>query len=125
MELSAGRLQSSGTPYLVEYTAIIRRDVMSVEEKTFLHCLSKSQHCPQDPRLSTLHLLKLVTGVEISTRPVRRSGNEGNAVNKSNRRAAAAPKTKAFFCKVSRGIVASSVEETDSTLIAELARGRR
>lgn len=41
--------------------------------------------------------MKLVTGVEISTRPVKRSGKRGNAVNKSNRNKAAPTKTPALF----------------------------
>ena len=40
--------------------------------------------------------MKLVTGVDISTRPVRRFGKDGKAVNNSNRTAAAAPKRRAF-----------------------------
>lgn len=44
----------------------------------------------------TLHLLKLVTGVEISTRPVNRSGRPGKEVNSRRRTAAAAPKSAAF-----------------------------
>ena len=36
-----------------------------------------------------LHRLKLVTGVDISTRPVRSTGNEGKAKNKMSLRAAA------------------------------------
>ncbi len=43
-----------------------------------------------------LHLLKLLTGVDISTRPVNRTGRDGNAKNKINRKADAAPKTKSF-----------------------------
>ena len=45
---------------------------------------------------SYIHLLKLVTGVEISTRPVSRSGNEGNAAKRSRRNAEAALNSKAF-----------------------------
>jgi len=41
--------------------------------------------------------LKLVTGVEISTRPVRRSGRPGKKVNRARRRAAAAAKTPAVL----------------------------
>lgn len=38
---------------------------------------------------SNLHLLKLVTGVEISTRPVRRSGSAGKTVKRASLRTAA------------------------------------
>lgn len=40
-----------------------------------------------------VHLLKLVTGVEISTRPPKVTGKEGNRVKSTMRRAAAAPKS--------------------------------
>ena len=45
---------------------------------------------------SNSHRLKLVTGVDISTRPVRRSGSEGNAINSTNRRATAEPNRNSF-----------------------------
>jgi hypothetical protein len=44
-----------------------------------------------------LHLLKLVTGVEISTRAVNRSGRPGNEVKSRSRTAAAPPKITAFL----------------------------
>ncbi len=43
-----------------------------------------------------IHLLKLVTGVEISTRPVKNSGKVGKLRKSSSLSAAAAPKTIAF-----------------------------
>lgn len=43
-----------------------------------------------------VRLLKLVTGVEISTLPVNRSGNDGKAVNRSKRTAIAEAKSAAF-----------------------------
>ena len=43
-----------------------------------------------------LHRLKLVTGVEISTRPVRKAGREGKAKKNANLRAAAEVKRMAF-----------------------------
>lgn len=43
-----------------------------------------------------LRLLKLVTGVDISTRPVNRSGRDGNAKTRSSRTATAAPIMVAF-----------------------------
>ena len=45
---------------------------------------------------SYIRLLKLVTGVEISTRPVRRSGSDGKAVNRRSRRPAAAANRSNF-----------------------------
>ena len=43
-----------------------------------------------------LHRLKLVTGVDISTRPVRRAGREGNAKKSTSLRAAAEVKRTPF-----------------------------
>jgi hypothetical protein len=44
-------------------------------------------------------LLKLVTGVDTSTRPVRRSGRAGKTVDSDRRTAAAAPKSSSFCWK--------------------------
>ena len=43
-----------------------------------------------------VHLLKLVTGVEISTRLVRRVGKDGKTANSRRRTAAAEPNSSAF-----------------------------
>lgn len=51
---------------------------------------------PQDSIYKHIHLLKLLTGVEISTRPVRRSGKEGKPRKRSSRSAEAAPNNAAF-----------------------------
>lgn len=45
----------------------------------------------------TLHLLKLVTGVDISTRPVNKSGRPGKEVKSKSRTAAAAPNMAPFL----------------------------
>lgn len=42
-------------------------------------------------------LLKLLTGVEISTRPVNKSGREGNRASRTSRKRRAAPNTAAFL----------------------------
>ena len=47
-----------------------------------------------------IHLLKLVTGVEISTRAVNRSGRPGKEVKRRSRTAAAAPKMAAFLLSI-------------------------
>jgi len=52
--------------------------------------------------VSDLHLLKLETGVEISTLFVRIVGREGKAVNKSRRIAAATPNSKSFCLPMAR-----------------------
>lgn len=59
--------------------------------------------------MENLHLLKLVTGVEISTRPVRTGGKEGNAVNNSRRIATAEPNNRAF-CLSMTGIACYRIE---------------
>jgi len=45
-----------------------------------------------------IHLLKLVTGVDTSTRPARRSGRAGKTVKRSRRTAAAAAKSSILRC---------------------------
>lgn len=49
---------------------------------------------------SSPHLLKLVTGVEISTRAVNRSGRPGKEEKRRSRTAAAAPKMAAFLLSI-------------------------
>ena len=61
-----------------------------------LPVLDTSQSMPHHPKQDYTRRLKLVTGVDISTRPVRRSGREGNAKNRSSLRAVAKPKRSAF-----------------------------
>jgi hypothetical protein len=48
-------------------------------------------------RAFSSHLLKLVTGVDISTRAVNSSGRPGNEVKRKSRTAAAAPNSMAFL----------------------------
>jgi hypothetical protein len=48
-------------------------------------------------RAFSSHLLKLVTGVDISTRAVNSSGRPGNEVKRRSRTAAAAPNSVAFL----------------------------
>lgn len=48
-----------------------------------------------DRRPLCSHLLKLLTGVETSTLPVKRSGSEGNRTHRRSRNRTAAPKTAA------------------------------
>lgn len=54
------------------------------------------------------HLLKLVTGVEISTRPVKRSGRPGKEVTRRSRTAAAAPNRAAFLLSIVMLIASTS-----------------
>lgn len=51
-------------------------------------------------RISNLHLLKLVTGVEISTRAIIKSGRPGKPVKRSSRTAAAVPNRAAFLLSI-------------------------
>jgi hypothetical protein len=74
----------------VVYAAIIRRDIVGVEKDAFLYYPSMS--IDFDVFWKYIHLLKLVTGVDTSTRPDSRSGRVGKTVDSSNRTAAAAPK---------------------------------
>lgn len=56
----------------------------------------------------SLHLLKLVTGVETSTRAVNRSGRPGKEVKSRSRTAAAAPKMAAFLLSMLMSIEGGS-----------------
>jgi len=67
----------------------IERVLLVLEESCQLRTFYHRTRC-------NLHLLKLVTGVDISTRPVRRSGRLGKVVNSNIRTAAAAPNSAAF-----------------------------
>lgn len=78
------------------YAAVVGRDIMGVEEDAFLYLYVSVMLYTDHP--GYIHLLKLVTGVDTSTRPARRSGSAGKTVNRSNRTAAAAPKSSIFCC---------------------------
>jgi hypothetical protein len=67
-----------------------------VEEESFLYCFNVSFEFIVSS-YGVLHLLKLVTGVDISTRAVNRSGRPGKEVNSRIRTAAAAPNNVAFL----------------------------
>ena len=77
-------------------TAIIGRDVVGVKKEAFLHWNMSVRAVLSRMGTRVLHRLKLVTGVEISTRPVRRSGREGKAKKSMSRRAAAEVYRMAF-----------------------------
>ena len=62
---------------------------MRIEEDAFLHFQGKSDQIKKSKARGDQHLLKLVTGVEISTRPVRKLAREGK-LKKSTRRVAVA-----------------------------------
>lgn len=79
----------------MEDTSIVRGDVMCIEKEAFLYWSSVSNGV-SSARLVGSHRLKLVTGVDISTRPVSRCGSEGNAKNSSSLRAAAVAYSRAF-----------------------------
>jgi hypothetical protein len=68
-----------------------------VKEETLLHYNSQLWHKVRMRQQLNLHLLKLVTGVDISTRAVSKSGRPGNEVKSRSRTAAAAPKRAAFL----------------------------
>jgi hypothetical protein len=81
---------------LVVEPAIVGGDIVGVEKEALLYCrkvrillycislVSNGNGCD-------IHLLKLVTGVDTSTRPARRLGRPGKTVNSRSRSAAAAP----------------------------------
>lgn len=83
--------------YLVKDTPIVRVDVVCIEEDALLYCNHTCLAASTAQSVNHVRRLKLVTGVEISTRPVRRSGKEGKAVN-SSRRSTAAEANSNVFC---------------------------
>lgn len=76
-------------------STIVRGDIVCIEEDSFLYCCACQQRLKNFHNGYT-HLLKLVTGVDISTRPVNKFGRPGNEVKRMSRKAAAAPKSAAF-----------------------------
>lgn len=87
--------------YLMEHAAIVRGNIAGVHKQAFLHLSHKSAPQSQQgqchPASQYSHRLKLLTGVDTSTRPVNKSGSEGNRTQSSNRKTKAAPKTAAFL----------------------------
>lgn len=79
-------------------TSIVWRDIVVVEIESFLYYATVSGG--PNKELTAIHLLKLVTGVDISTRPVNRSGSPGKEVKRRRRRAAAAAKRPAFLLSI-------------------------
>ena len=61
-----------------------------------LESVSHKWHGSKVGTTSVLHRLKLVTGVDISTRPVRKPGREGNAKKSKSLRVAADVKRVTF-----------------------------
>lgn len=92
----------------MEDAAVVRVDIVFIEEQAFLHCFNpkKKESAWREwgggsgNMRSVVHRLKLVTGVEISTRPVNRSGRPGKKANRASRRAAAPAKTPALLFRV-------------------------
>jgi hypothetical protein len=92
---------------LVEDAAIIRIQAALVEEEAFLHYntisaldSSLTHNTSVFSSILHVHLLKPLTGVEISARSVRRSGNAGNATTKRSLRAAAEAKRMVLGCSL-------------------------
>lgn len=91
---------------LVVDAAVVRRDIVVVEKEAFLYCagrdrLAQPPHTTEAPeKRRHIQRLKLVTGVEISTRPVRSSGSPGKSVNSASRRMAAPAYSPAVLPKV-------------------------
>ena len=72
----------------------------------------------------SIHLLKLFTGVDISTLPVSRSGREGNPTNSTSRSAAAAPKRAAFRRSITIVKFFSVVQQRPSLQVELVPRPR-
>lgn len=78
------------------YAAVVRRDIVGVEKDALLY-FETLDHGFVSIVQSCIHLLKLVTGVDTSTRPESRSGRVGKTAGSARRTAAAAPKRSSFW----------------------------
>ena len=76
-------------------------------------------------RVRIIHLLKLVTGVEISTRAVNRSGSPGKPVKRSSRTAAAAPNSVAFLLSILIIVAISSDYNGDEEVVVSRCLNRK
>jgi len=79
---------------LVVNSSIVGGNIMVVQKESLLYYLVSA--LTLKPKPANSHLLKLVTGVETSTRPVNKSGRPGD-VKRSSRTAAAAANNVAFL----------------------------
>jgi hypothetical protein len=94
--------------------AIVWRGMVGVEEYALLHWQRYQQGFKFNWSLGDcIHRLKLVTGVDTSTRPASRPGRAGTKVKSSSRRAAAVAKRSAFC--VSTGMLEGGVGQHEQT----------
>lgn len=89
----------------MEDTTIVGPDIVVIQKQSLLHyedsqCTGLNAASRLWELRCALHRLKLVTGVEISTRPVSRSGRLGKAVDRTSLSKAAPAKTPTLLCKV-------------------------
>ena len=94
--LAEGKNCSGKGTCLVEDAAIVWRNIVGVKEDAFLYWTLSVMCGVLRIGRRCLRRLKLVTGVDISTRPVRRSGKEGKAKKKMSLKTAAEVKRMAF-----------------------------
>jgi hypothetical protein len=100
--VSGGVAATSRSSYLVKKAPFVGRGIARVEEQAFLHCseILAERH---PSYWECAHLLKLLTGVDTSTCPVRRSGSQGKKAKTRTRTSTAAAMTATFL--LSTGIV--------------------
>lgn len=104
-----------GLANLVEDAAIVRIKSSLIEEQAFLYYVALAQFDGSKLFLNThrhcfhIRLLKLLTGVEISTLPVSKCGSAGNATASSTRSAAAEPKSSVLSWPLLTFVVAAIV----------------
>lgn len=92
------------------YAAVIGRDIVCVEKDALLHCgqqLVVSMGWGDEGLGGYIRRLKLVTGVETSTRPARTSGRAGKRMKSRSLSAAAAAPRRSSVCCVSTGMTAN------------------
>lgn len=71
--------------HLVKDTTVVRRYISRVEKQAFLHWEFRVRLCGRINIGGYSRRLKLLTGVETSTRPVNKSGREGKRQTRTRR----------------------------------------
>lgn len=76
---------------------VVGGHIASVQKQSLLDCRQLELLSTTTQSNGNSRLLKLLMGVEISTRPVNKSGSEGNRASRTSRKRRAAPNTAAFL----------------------------
>ena len=95
---------------LVVDAAVVGGDIVEVEVETLVHWQTGVVSLEAGAEGGNVHVLKLDTGVDSSTRPARRAGSWGKAWNSSKRSAAAATKRAALCLEAAEAAATRAIE---------------